>query len=100
LRALYLDLQICVSVVDRQDTDLDSDDGTAAAFVPRPSAPPMFTTDMTAQNKMDAIAGTLQLLAPEEFKQQIDKNSPAVVAKRQKIIDDKAKVCVFNICSN
>ena len=90
---MCLDLQICVSVVGGQDTGLDSDDG--AAFEPRSSAPSLFTTDMTAQNKMDAMAGALQVLAPELLKQQIDKNSPAVVAKRQKIIDDKAKVCAL-----
>ena len=93
MRALYLDLQICVSVVGGQDTGLDS--GDDAAFEPRSSAPSFFATDMTTKNKMEAMAGALHLLAPELLKQQIDKNSPAVVAKRQKIIDDKARVCAL-----
>ena len=90
---MYLDLQICVSVVGGEGAGLDS--GDDAPVEPRSSAPSLFTSDMTTKNKMEAMAGALHLLAPELLKQQIDKNSPAVVAKRQKIIDDKARVCAL-----
>ena len=92
LPAMYLDLQICVSVVGGEGAGLDS--GDDAPVEPRSSAPSFFTSDMTTKNKMEAMAGALHLIAPAVLKQQIDKNSPAVVAKRQKIIDDKEKVCV------